>query len=150
VTQNEQLRSLRSVRSREARQPSKDLDHRQVQHPNPHNQIIARVNESPAHTPCDGFWHGTRADATLRPGRGRGRENRRQMGRRLRVAAQRHRPTRSRRRPRLASPPAAQTFDTLSKTQRYAAILKLVTTRTATARAAQLHRTMTALEARGA
>ena len=59
VTQDEQLRGLRRVRSRESRQPSKDLDHRQVQHPNPHNQIIARVNESPAHTPCDGFWHGT-------------------------------------------------------------------------------------------
>jgi hypothetical protein len=64
VTQNEQLRGLRRVRSREPRQPSKDLDHRQVQHPNPHNQIIARVNELAAHTPCDGFWHGT---ATLLP-----------------------------------------------------------------------------------
>jgi hypothetical protein len=21
--------------------------------------IIARINQSPAHTPCDGFWHGT-------------------------------------------------------------------------------------------
>jgi len=49
-----------------------------------------------------------------------------------------------------ASPQAAQGFDALSKTQQYAVILKLVTARTATARAAQLRRTMTALEARGA
>jgi uncharacterized protein YdeI (YjbR/CyaY-like superfamily) len=48
-----------------------------------------------------------------------------------------------------ASPQAAQAFDALSKTQRYAVILKLVTARTATARAAQLRRAMTALEARG-
>jgi uncharacterized protein YdeI (YjbR/CyaY-like superfamily) len=48
-----------------------------------------------------------------------------------------------------ASPQAAQAFDALSKTQRYAVILKLVTARTATARAAQLRRAITALEARG-
>ncbi|MFY9615402.1 MAG: YdeI/OmpD-associated family protein [Candidatus Dormiibacterota bacterium] len=48
-----------------------------------------------------------------------------------------------------ASPEAAQVFGTLSKTQQYACILKLVTARTASARAAQLDRTMTALEARG-
>jgi uncharacterized protein YdeI (YjbR/CyaY-like superfamily) len=48
------------------------------------------------------------------------------------------------------SPQAAQAFHTLGKTQQYAVILKLVTTRTATARAAQLRRAMTALEARGA
>jgi uncharacterized protein YdeI (YjbR/CyaY-like superfamily) len=49
-----------------------------------------------------------------------------------------------------ASPQVAQAFDALSKTQRYAVILKLVTARTATARAAQLRRAMTALEAHGA
>jgi uncharacterized protein YdeI (YjbR/CyaY-like superfamily) len=49
-----------------------------------------------------------------------------------------------------ASPQAAQAFDALSKTQQYAVVLKLVTARTATARAAQLRRAMTALEARGA
>jgi uncharacterized protein YdeI (YjbR/CyaY-like superfamily) len=46
-----------------------------------------------------------------------------------------------------ASPLAAQAFDALSKTQRYAVILKLITARTATARTARLSRTMTALEA---
>jgi uncharacterized protein YdeI (YjbR/CyaY-like superfamily) len=46
-----------------------------------------------------------------------------------------------------ASPQAAQTFHALSKTQQYAVILKLVTTRTATARAAQLRRALTALGA---
>ncbi|RKH60593.1 YdeI/OmpD-associated family protein [Corallococcus llansteffanensis] len=49
-----------------------------------------------------------------------------------------------------ASPRAAQAFDARSKTQQYAVILKLVTARTATARAAQLRKAMTALEARGA
>jgi uncharacterized protein YdeI (YjbR/CyaY-like superfamily) len=46
-----------------------------------------------------------------------------------------------------ASQQAAQAFDALSKTQRYAVILKLITARTATARTARLRRTMTALEA---
>ena len=46
-----------------------------------------------------------------------------------------------------ASPQAAQAFDALNKTQRYAVILELVTTRTATARAARLRAAMTALEA---
>jgi uncharacterized protein YdeI (YjbR/CyaY-like superfamily) len=49
-----------------------------------------------------------------------------------------------------ASQQAAQAFDALSKTQRYAVILNLVTARTATARRARLRRAMTALEARGA
>ena len=49
-----------------------------------------------------------------------------------------------------ASPPAAQAFDALSKTQQYAVILKLLTARTATARAAQLRRAMTSLETRDA
>jgi uncharacterized protein YdeI (YjbR/CyaY-like superfamily) len=49
-----------------------------------------------------------------------------------------------------ASPQAAQAFDALSQTQRYAVILNLGTARTARARAAQLRRTMTALDARGA
>jgi uncharacterized protein YdeI (YjbR/CyaY-like superfamily) len=49
-----------------------------------------------------------------------------------------------------ASPQVAQAFDALSKTQRYAVILKLITARTATARAAQLRRAMAALEAHGA
>jgi uncharacterized protein YdeI (YjbR/CyaY-like superfamily) len=48
------------------------------------------------------------------------------------------------------SPQAAQAFDALTKTQQYAVILKLITARTATARAAQLRRAMTALETRGA
>jgi uncharacterized protein YdeI (YjbR/CyaY-like superfamily) len=48
-----------------------------------------------------------------------------------------------------ASPQAAKAFDALNKTQQYAVILKLVTTRTATARSAQLRRAMTELEARG-
>jgi uncharacterized protein YdeI (YjbR/CyaY-like superfamily) len=48
-----------------------------------------------------------------------------------------------------ASPQAAHAFDTLSKTQRYAMILKLVTARTATSRAAQLRRAVTALKAYG-
>jgi uncharacterized protein YdeI (YjbR/CyaY-like superfamily) len=49
-----------------------------------------------------------------------------------------------------ASPTAAQAFDALGKTQRYAVILTLLTARTATARAARLRRAMTALEAGGA
>jgi len=49
-----------------------------------------------------------------------------------------------------ASPRAARAFDALSKTQRYAVILKLLTARTATARAAQLRREVAALETRGA
>jgi uncharacterized protein YdeI (YjbR/CyaY-like superfamily) len=49
-----------------------------------------------------------------------------------------------------ASPRAAEAFDALGKTQRYAVILKLVTARSAAARAAQLRRAMAALEARGA
>jgi uncharacterized protein YdeI (YjbR/CyaY-like superfamily) len=49
-----------------------------------------------------------------------------------------------------ASPQAAQRFEALSKTQQYAMVLNLVTARTATARAAQLRRAITALEARGA
>jgi uncharacterized protein YdeI (YjbR/CyaY-like superfamily) len=49
-----------------------------------------------------------------------------------------------------ATPHAAQRFEALSKTQQYAMVLKLVTARTATARAAQLRRAITALEARGA
>jgi uncharacterized protein YdeI (YjbR/CyaY-like superfamily) len=49
-----------------------------------------------------------------------------------------------------ASAPAAQAFDALTRTERYAVILKLVTARTATARAAQLHRAIAALEAEGA
>jgi uncharacterized protein YdeI (YjbR/CyaY-like superfamily) len=49
-----------------------------------------------------------------------------------------------------ASPRAARAFDALGKTQRYAVILKLVTARSGTARAAQLGRAMTALETTGA
>jgi uncharacterized protein YdeI (YjbR/CyaY-like superfamily) len=49
-----------------------------------------------------------------------------------------------------ASPQATQAFNALSKTQQYAVILKLDTARTATARAAQLRRTVAALEAPGA
>jgi uncharacterized protein YdeI (YjbR/CyaY-like superfamily) len=45
-----------------------------------------------------------------------------------------------------ASPMAARAFDALGKTQQYAVILRLLTARTATARAAQLRRAMTALE----
>ena len=44
-----------------------------------------------------------------------------------------------------ASPQAAQAFDALNKTQRYAVILKLVTTRTAAARSDQLRRAITEL-----
>jgi uncharacterized protein YdeI (YjbR/CyaY-like superfamily) len=44
-----------------------------------------------------------------------------------------------------ADPSAAQAFDTLTKTQRYAVILQLVTARTATARAARVRRAMAAL-----
>jgi uncharacterized protein YdeI (YjbR/CyaY-like superfamily) len=47
------------------------------------------------------------------------------------------------------SPRAAQAFETLNKTQRYGVILKLVTARTAAARATQLRRTITELEAHG-
>jgi uncharacterized protein YdeI (YjbR/CyaY-like superfamily) len=46
-----------------------------------------------------------------------------------------------------ASPRAAQAFEALSKTQRYAVIIELITARTATARTARLRRTLTALEA---
>ena len=49
-----------------------------------------------------------------------------------------------------ASPQAAQMFDALGKTDRYAVILRVVTTRTATARAAQLRKVVLALEAGGA
>jgi uncharacterized protein YdeI (YjbR/CyaY-like superfamily) len=68
------------------------------------------------------------------------------VGRCLRVAAQRDRPTRSCR-ALAASPRAAQAFDALGKTHQYAVILKLVTARTATARSSQLRRAITALEA---
>jgi uncharacterized protein YdeI (YjbR/CyaY-like superfamily) len=47
-----------------------------------------------------------------------------------------------------ASPQSLRAFDALSKTRQYGVILKLVTARTATARAAQLRRAMIALEAR--
>ena len=49
-----------------------------------------------------------------------------------------------------AHPQAAQSFDALGKTQQYALILKLLTARSATARAAQLRRALAALEPRGA
>ena len=49
-----------------------------------------------------------------------------------------------------AHPQAAQGFDALGKTQQYALILKLLTARSATARAAQLRRALAALEPRGA
>lgn len=42
---------------------------------------------------------------------------------------------------------AAEAFDALSKTHQYAVILKIVTARTATARAAQLRKAVAALEA---
>ena len=48
-----------------------------------------------------------------------------------------------------ASPQAANAFGALSKTQKYAVILKLVTSGTATARAARLRTAMSALEQRG-
>ena len=47
-----------------------------------------------------------------------------------------------------ASPPAAQAFEALSKTQQYAVILKLATARTATTRAAQLRKAMTTLHSK--
>jgi uncharacterized protein YdeI (YjbR/CyaY-like superfamily) len=46
-----------------------------------------------------------------------------------------------------ARPRAAKAFDALGKTQRYAVILKLITARTATARASQLRRAMKVLRA---
>ena len=46
-----------------------------------------------------------------------------------------------------ASPRAAKAFDALGKTQRYAVILKLITARTATARATQLRKAMKVLRA---
>jgi uncharacterized protein YdeI (YjbR/CyaY-like superfamily) len=49
-----------------------------------------------------------------------------------------------------ASPRAAQAFDALGRTDRYAVILKVVTARTATARATQLRKVVIALEALGA
>jgi uncharacterized protein YdeI (YjbR/CyaY-like superfamily) len=49
-----------------------------------------------------------------------------------------------------ASPRAARAFDALSKTRRYAMILKVVTAHTAEARGARLLGAMTELEARGA
>ena len=49
-----------------------------------------------------------------------------------------------------AHPQAAQSFDALGKTQQYALILKLLTARSATARAAQLRSALAALEPRGA
>jgi uncharacterized protein YdeI (YjbR/CyaY-like superfamily) len=49
-----------------------------------------------------------------------------------------------------ASPQAVRAFEALSKTEQYAVILKLATARTATARAAELRKAMTGLEARGA
>jgi uncharacterized protein YdeI (YjbR/CyaY-like superfamily) len=49
-----------------------------------------------------------------------------------------------------AKPRAARAFAALNKTEQYAVILKLATARTATARAAQLRKAMSALEARGA
>jgi uncharacterized protein YdeI (YjbR/CyaY-like superfamily) len=49
-----------------------------------------------------------------------------------------------------ASPQAAQAFDALGKTRQYAVILKLLTARNATTRAAQLRKAMAALEAQSA
>jgi uncharacterized protein YdeI (YjbR/CyaY-like superfamily) len=49
-----------------------------------------------------------------------------------------------------ASPQAAQAFDALGRTDRYAVILKVVTARSHDARAAQVHRALAALEAQGA
>jgi uncharacterized protein YdeI (YjbR/CyaY-like superfamily) len=48
-----------------------------------------------------------------------------------------------------ASPRAAQAFESLSKTRRYAVILDLVTTRTSRTRSAHLHKAIAALEAAG-
>jgi uncharacterized protein YdeI (YjbR/CyaY-like superfamily) len=48
-----------------------------------------------------------------------------------------------------ANPRAAQTFEALSKTDRYAVILDLVTTRTPETRATHLRKAVAALEARG-
>ncbi len=45
-----------------------------------------------------------------------------------------------------ASPRASRAFDALGKTEQYAVILTLVTSRTDTARAAQLHRAVSVLE----
>ncbi len=48
-----------------------------------------------------------------------------------------------------ASPDATKTFEALNKTQQYAVILKLITTRTDSGRAAQLARAIAELEAHG-
>jgi len=58
VTQNEQLRGLRRVRSREPRQPPKHLNHRQVQHPNHHDQIMAESTNTGSQTVRRGFGTG--------------------------------------------------------------------------------------------
>jgi hypothetical protein len=62
VPEDEQFGGLRRVGPREPRQPSEHLDHGQVEHPSPHEQMIADINESPAHRVCDEFWHGTRLE----------------------------------------------------------------------------------------
>ncbi len=46
TTKNEQLRGLGRVASREPRQPRKDLDHSQVQHPNHHDMNVPRHGET--------------------------------------------------------------------------------------------------------
>ncbi len=59
MTKDEQFDGLRRVRPRELCQPPEHLDHGQVQHPHHHDEIMAEIDESPAHTACDGYWHRT-------------------------------------------------------------------------------------------
>lgn len=63
------------------------------------------------------------------------------VGRRLRVATQDLAAA------LLLSPQAAQAYGALGRTQEYAVILKLLSSRTGTARAAQMRRAISALEA---
>ncbi len=78
----------------------------------------------------------SRADAAARPGRGRDRESRWQVGR---LQSQRNATVPPDLAAALAaSPRAALAFEAVSKTERYAVILKLATARTATSRVAYL------------
>ena len=59
MPKNQQLRRLRRVTTRQQYQPSQDLNQCQVHQPEHHSGIIHLNGETPAHVPCDEFWHGT-------------------------------------------------------------------------------------------
>jgi hypothetical protein len=59
MAQHHQLDEDRGLAPRYLRQPAKHPNRSQVQQPNNHATHPARQLQTPAHTPCEQFWHGT-------------------------------------------------------------------------------------------